>query len=106
MSNIKNENLQAKINVLANARIRIENGSDNFICFALINAARNSYGDQMHETQLRRYIMKQITPHVNLDEWLYHKRPTFKRNKTSMRSHRVQWIDWMIQQLQDQIAED
>lgn len=105
MQQIKIKNLQAKIDILAKARIRIENDDENFICFALVFAARNLYSDQAHATQLRRYIMDEISPHVNLDEWLSRKRPAFKRDKSSMRSYRMQWIDWMIQQLQDQISE-
>lgn len=99
------KNLNKKIDILSNAKIRIENGKDNFICFAICTAARNIRADEILANELRGYIMRQIKPYVNLDDWVRYKRSTLNRDKASMRSYRVQWIDWMIKQLQDQIDE-
>lgn len=109
MSNTKNrlkiEDFKAKIDILVKARLRIKSGSDNFVCFAVHKAADDMRLGLDRARELREYIMRQIKPYSNLDDWVRHKRSKFNRDKNSMCDHRVQWIEWMIQQYRDQIKE-
>ena len=96
---------RTKIDILVEARLRIKSGSDNFVCFAIYKAADDMLLGLDRARELREYIMRQIKPYSNLADWARHKRPKFSRDESSMRDHRVQWIEWMIQQYRDQIKE-
>lgn len=102
---LKIKDFKTKIDILVQAKVAIKSSVHNFVCLAIMGASQKMFTGARHETELRGYIMRQIRPYVNLDQWLRYSRPTFKRDRNSMQEYRVQWIDWMIQQYEDQIKE-
>lgn len=75
------------------ARKQIEDGTEEFICYALGNYLREH--DSGAGLWLRWYVRDAIDPYVYLDDW-QNKNGITTRNG---RDDRIAWIDWMLEEL-------
>lgn len=100
------ELLKGKIKVLKLARTRIKNHKDEYVCHAIINCGWTGYhfNDPLREAKgsLRNYIAKVLAP-CELTSWLRCKKKKWDTSGAAMRQHRLQWIDWMIASLEDDL---
>jgi hypothetical protein len=119
MNSEKIKLLQTKIKMLQGARRRIRTGHTRFVCYAITNERESMLlknwelaGQASHD--LKRYIEKVLGLSAYLDGWIARKRPkinkTFKNRpqdqvQTRMRAIRIQWIDWMIDCLKEDLQQ-
>lgn len=91
---------QDKITALRSARrILLEQRSTylSYVCNCL-KAVPHSQADAAHRLQV--YISERLGRHTTLDNWLRQNRPELPIHSAAMLSYRLQWIDWMIEQLE------
>jgi len=80
---------------LAGARELIRNDKEEFICCALYETSCEFTGDY-----LRQWIMKQISPKTSYYSWLQSQLPAERTlHSREAREGRIQWINWMINEL-------
>jgi hypothetical protein len=97
--------LKAKIAVLQQAKKRFNTGGYPGICSAITFSY--DYCDSEQEKaakELKNYISKQLQDYLYLNGWLRNNRPKVSTSEFSMKKHRLQWIDWMIACLQEDLA--
>lgn len=96
--------IRQKIQALQLARERIDSCKEPWLCRALAQVATLHSELDEAVTELRRYIMRVLgKKHGWLDSWLRRYQPTIPRSEEYMRLHRLQWIDWMIGCLQEDL---
>jgi hypothetical protein len=99
--------LEAKIEVLACAKTIIEQGRASFICFALDAVKWDlgwSYERSCAVDKLSSYISRQLGKCAYFDEWLEENRKSLAQDKESVKKYRLQWIDYMISCLQEDLS--
>jgi hypothetical protein len=100
------EMLEAKIEVLQRARKKIKSGEFRGICAAIYWSyyltEESKY--RLAANNLRDYISKRLGNYVYLDQWLERDQPELSRNANSMKRYRLQWIDWMLSCLREDLA--
>lgn len=94
--------------ILRAARKRVENGSNDYICYAISNSNR---GVAKQRNYLRAWIMYMLETHSSYEAWLrtkHHKlfKQTIRKEGVygwvrGVRKARLAWIDWMIEQVGD-----
>ena len=105
------EMLEAKIKLLNCARKLIKSGKNEYICVAL-RASRDSYygiyGFYGYDVvrELKSYISNQLGDCTTLDEWIKNRSRYKNLNQSlkAMRKYRLQWIDWMLSCLREDLA--
>lgn len=100
-----------KISLLKQARKSILSKKEQFICIALDEAANKSSNVQAYKAakSLQAYIHKAMTGSYTLESWILYtaKHLGKKRDRLLlitdefMLNARVQWIDWIIEQLKE-----
>lgn len=103
--------LETKIEILKKARIAIKSGNTMFICIAIDDVKRAS--GHMHWSelsyikesvdQLRLYISNALERTSSYGTWLEVKLGR-ETTTTEDREGRVQWIDWMIRCLEEDLS--
>ncbi len=92
-----------KIEALRIARTLIKNHKEGFICHALHKVAHDPRLKPA-ALSLEKYITRALGRHGHLGGWVKHNRPRLKGEYWSDtpfgRKARIQWIDWMIADLQ------
>lgn len=83
-----------KINELKAARRRLSKGRAFFICEAL------NWGREPVQNVLRQYVIDSLVPFGTLDPWLAKHRPHLQRSAKNLKQYRLQWIDWMTNELE------
>jgi hypothetical protein len=106
------EMLEAKIEVLTRARKNIETGKYRGICAAIYFSWDWCCSKEFitASNTLRNYISNilgcnRLVYYRYLDNWLEEKRPKLNRSDKSMKQYRLQWIDWMLSCLQEDLGE-
>jgi hypothetical protein len=98
--------LEVKIEVLKRARAMIKTGYYGGICSALTFCY--SFDEMakfsLAAYELRKYIGAKLGSSVYLESWLERKKPNLDRSDSNMKKYRLQWIDWMIVCLQEDLA--
>ena len=105
---MKKMNIKNLIEILEFSRNSIENNKERYICYA-IYFQRKGYVDE------RQYLINWISDMLDnkrtLDSWLFHKHNipygipyAFRNNmlEEKIRQTRLNWIDWMINQLKQE----
>jgi hypothetical protein len=83
-----------KIEALRIAKNKIKRHTHAFICVALPETHVGYY--------LRDYIVRQFGSDITtLNTWCRANRPELPTGPSDMRTYRVQWLDWMIENAQD-----
>jgi hypothetical protein len=103
--------MKAKIKVLLRARLRIEKKLDPYICWALAYVMDTSRSRIENDAAfaMKRYIHNSLGGMSTLDSWIVYRRKGKNLlrdgyNADDVRQYRLQWIDWMVQDLHDQLA--
>lgn len=89
------------IEVLHSVRKEISSGRSCGICAAL-GTVGQSEGRYIHANHIRTCVMKALKPHSWLDGW---SRAKFgvRQSAPRLKAARLQWIDWMIARLEEDI---
>ena len=97
------------VKLLKNARERIEQHRNDWVCTAISNSAYDlslsgggfKFANRIAE-RLRRNISKSLEGHAYVDHWLAQKKniPARDLTKDAVRAYRLRWIDSMIAQLE------
>lgn len=113
--------LKAKIALLMGARVRVEQGVNYPICYAIADAQQPPPYRTPEERRgftariaLTGYIGRVLGRHSYYPRWLYEKqtgmRPGLsdypawmKNNREGVKQGRLAWIDWMIKCLQEDL---
>jgi hypothetical protein len=99
------EMLQNKIAALRKARSRIRGGIRHWICIALDDVGGQNPKLRNACTELIRYIAKALGRHSLLSDWVHSRPHKFYVSWDDMQRNRLQWIDWMIACLEEDLAE-
>ncbi len=113
-----NELRQTKIEMLKYAKRAIQQGRVDLICVAITSAfhskvVKSSYSLKIRaENDLHRYIRKALCGELFYSSWAhakfkdkYYKVPYEKRMKM-LKQGRINWINWMIQCLEEDEAKE
>lgn len=102
---------ESKIELLELTKNYIASCRETYICIALMDIAElleSPRPDLVNvAAYLKQYICDQLgklpdgTSVGTLDSWLHHRDGVWYDEDGFMRQARVQWIDWMIQQLRE-----
>lgn len=104
-----------KIEALTLARKAIRYGHQSWICWALRDVARDSIRLRPAVEHLEKYITAALEhgnkqarkdPIPTLMFWVRRYRPELARDNKHMKQYRLQWIDWMIGCLADDLAKE
>jgi len=91
-----------KVRVLALAKQLIVSGRQRYICFALVEAAGEDFYLRYAADQMRFYIRRELGKYAYLHSWIENNRPEYALAPGyDPQLARVQWIDWMINQLSE-----
>lgn len=98
-----------KIQILNLAKKRLKSENSHYVCHAIRDSTAYSIDHDKIDiakakSDLLRYISKELENHYTLGIWIKDNRPDFQLN--ALTEYRIQWIDWMIEQYEDQIAEE
>jgi hypothetical protein len=101
--------LERKIKLLTGARKFIKNKECDYICVAIsksVDYRWNYYIENQISWELRDYISKELRNDLTLNCWMSRRRKynSFKQTPESMRKYRLQWIDWMLSCLREDLA--
>ncbi len=97
-------NAQRARELLIEARRRIEEYQNNFICAAILDAENDRDAYARASLSLREWIMDLLLPYTTYDNWVRHEHDSLMRNtplrerKEKAREGRLAWIDWMLTQ--------
>jgi hypothetical protein len=100
---------QQKIDALKILRNRVQSGKTRYLCVGLSMMEEFGTIDQEVATALSDYIKRALGPYAILEQWLsangFLGDPLYfgmsgKANLDGVRLARLQWIDWMIEQLE------
>jgi hypothetical protein len=93
------EQLEKKINLLKRAKKHVRGGLTG-ICYGLLSSYKRNDRDEAHA--LKNYIMRSLDGHTWLTGWL--SANGFDTSEKYVIKARRDWIDWMIQCLQEDLA--
>ncbi len=93
--------IKDKMKLLKKARSYIRKNEQDFICFALDKADIQCNANHVDNAywELRSYIYNSLGDWASLDGWRRH-----RGMMTGHRKARLQWIDWMIASLVEDLA--
>ena len=90
--------------LLIDARKRISENQNTFICAALMDAENDRPDYERASLSLRSWIMYMLTPYSTYDNWIWYEHKqlwlgllVFELNEKA-REGRLAWIGWMITQ--------
>lgn len=89
-------NIKKAIAILRAAHARIESKKNSMVCLA-IDECR---GDLEAKIYLKRWIDQQLDGHTTYFTWYLENNPAEARQKIDMRAKRLEWIDWMVGELE------
>jgi hypothetical protein len=98
--------LEAKIEVLTRARESIQAGMEPFICYAINRVVAKNKREDKSVDELLEYIEKSLGDNAFLSGWVRANRPKLhsKTYETNfMRKARLQWMDWMLSCLEEDL---
>lgn len=90
--------------LLIDARRRIEERQNTFICSALMDAEHDRDDYERASLSLRSWIMHMLTPYSTYGGWISNTHPKIckrvcgKKYHAKSREGRLAWIDWMLEQ--------
>jgi hypothetical protein len=87
--------------ILKDARKSIKSEQDFFVCVA-IESQQHKHGHKATK-YLRKWVTQMLDGHGTLEGWLLNHRSHFPYLRNS-KAHRVQWINWMIAQLDAELV--
>lgn len=93
--------------VLLDAKRRIQLGYNNHICSAILNSDAKSANKRTKE-YLMEWVRTMLTPTSTYLMWLACNHPSYLKEFNSfadVNPGRLQWLDWMINQLETEIQE-
>lgn len=91
-----------KIRALKKARGRIATNYDDFICTALMGVRETTPALLWACDYLQRYIKQSLQGHNVLEAWVRQYKPDLSTYAyLHPKEIRLQWIDWMINQLEN-----
>jgi hypothetical protein len=103
------EVLDMKIRLLKEARKIISRKDQKYICYALSSAARSMDWSILKwgvYEKLTDYISKALGRHAYYQDWVKtnNKRLNLELDADSLRKYRLQWIDWMLCCLEEDLV--
>ena len=90
--------------LLIEARKRISEKQNTFICSALMDAERDRDDYERASLSLREWLMDLLLPYTTYGVWISNthpkicKRVCVKKYHAKSREGRLAWIDWMLEQ--------
>jgi hypothetical protein len=98
--------LEAKIAVLQQARKEFNTVRCSGICTAIHTSIDWDSPIKFHNAglSLLEYIKESLEYSLYLEDWLKKNKPHINRSDKNMKEYRLQWIDWMIACLQEDLA--
>jgi len=98
MNQLQAVTLPTDRDILIAARGRIERGEDRYICYAIDKVG---IGMQAQKRALKEWILGMLRPNISYDGWMSNKHSAFirKHEVVSFSRGRLQWLDWMINEV-------